>query len=136
MSDKLEEVLLPVERGFVINSEDGKKSKCTHIDCYVGYTLGGRIPIIGHDCKRGYYMYVRPVCITDDGLVTFELFSGRSWLLVRSARKGARVKEALAKTLFETHVKAAVVHLFGEEGIDFSPLPDSPQKPLECLNAI
>ena len=134
--DKLGEVLLPVERGFVINSEDGKKFECTHIDCYVAYELGGYSSLIGQYSKRGYYMYVRPITDKGDGLVTVELFAGGKWLLVESARKGARVKEALAKTMFETHVKAAVVHLFGKEGIDFSPLPDSPQEPLECLNAI
>ncbi len=123
--------LLPVARGFV-RGRDGKEHRCTHVECKLGYELGGRNFATGQYNQRGYYLYVKPVTVREHS-TSFEMFVGGKWLLVESARRGGRAKEALARTMFESHARAAVEHLYDPEGIDFSALPPSPQGKLDDL---
>jgi hypothetical protein len=56
-----------------------------HLEVSVYYTKGGTNFFSGGTTPRGYYLSVRPVT-KRDGMVSYELFSGRSCLLFETAR--------------------------------------------------
>jgi len=61
----------------------------THIDVEVTYNKGGRNYLSGGITPRGYYLRVTPVK-RENGLVSFNLFSGSSQLLMEASRYSAK----------------------------------------------
>ena len=122
-----------VPRGFV-KEKSGKEIRCTHVKCEIRYHLGGVNWGTGEMCKRGYYLYVTPVELGDkDGVVfeSFTAFTGGKLLLVECTRR-SRLKETLAKVMYEKTVRAALRKLFDEpETIDMSGLPMPPESKLK-----
>jgi len=116
-----------VPRGFVKAKGRAEQTRCTHVKCEIRYHLGGVNWGTGETCKRGYYLYVTPVEFGDKGGVVFEsftAFTGGKLLLVECTRR-SRLKETLAKVVYEKTVRAALRQLFDEpETIDMSGLPD------------
>ena len=113
---------LPASKGEV-TSKDGLRYKCTHVRCVLEYDRGTRNILTGETGRRGYYLSADPVTISD-GIERCALGSGFKALLVECARKSS-IKEALAKTLFETHAREVVSGVFGD-GVDLSQLPKPP----------
>lgn len=125
MNDKYE-FYLPVSKGEVTSG--GRRYKCTHVRCSLEYDKGTRNFLTGERSSRGYYLSADPVTI-DDGIERCALGAGFKALLVECARKSS-IKEALAKTLFETHAREIVYGVFGD-GVDLSQLPRSPTDELK-----
>jgi len=63
---------------------DGLKG-ATHLEVSVYYTKGGANYFIGGTTPRGFYLSVRPVK-KGNGMVSFEMFSGRKKLLFETNR--------------------------------------------------
>ncbi len=117
----IKKVRFPVPGG-IVRGMDGKEYKCTHIECSVGYELGGRSCWTGQNNARGYYAYVKPVSVSSrDGYtsVSFELFAGGKWLLVPCARRSSK-REAEAVAKFDAEVRDYVAHLYDVAGIELA----------------
>ena len=121
MNDKYE-FYLPVPKGEV-RMDDGRTLKCTHVKCALEFDRGGTCLITGGKRKRGYCISVDPVNIRD-GIETCVLGSGVNAMLVECERR-SRVREAVARTMFETHAREVVRRVFGD-GVDVSQLPKPP----------
>lgn len=61
----------------------------SHLEVAVYYTKGGSNFLFGGTTPRGYYISVRPVT-KSNGMVSFDLFSGRSQLLFETSRYSAK----------------------------------------------
>ena len=61
----------------------------SHLEVAVYYTKGGVNLLSGGTTPRGYYLSVRPVTMRN-GMVSFDLFSGRSQLLFETSRFTAK----------------------------------------------
>lgn len=61
----------------------------SHLEVAVYYTKGGSSILFGGTTPRGYYISVRPVT-KRNGMVSFDLFSGRSKLLFETSRYNAK----------------------------------------------
>lgn len=63
--------------------------EASHLEVAVYYTKGGVNLLSGGTSPRGYYLSVRPVTMRN-GMVSFDLFSGRSQLLFETSRFTAK----------------------------------------------
>jgi hypothetical protein len=113
----IDKIRYPVPSGAVTD-RFGDSDECTHIECELGYELGGHSFATGENCRRGYYIYVRPVRVGDHS-VSFTMFHGRKELLVECSRRGGR-KEADARAKFAARAEAMVRELYPECAIDFT----------------
>lgn len=113
----IKKIRFPVPGG-IVRGKDGKEYKCTHIECSVGYELGGCNYWCGGVDPRGYYAYVTPVEI-GDWCVLSMLGAGGKWLLVPCARRSPK-REAEAVAKFDAEVRDYVAHLYDVAGIEFA----------------
>lgn len=110
-------VRFPVPCG-VIRGKDGKEERCTHVECSVGYSLGGHNYWCGGVDPRGYYAYVTPVTV-GDGCVSSTLGSGGKWLLVQCARRSPK-RESEAVSAFNANIRDYIAHLYDSDAVDFA----------------
>lgn len=115
---------------YPIKGGDGERMGAktrSMVKCYVSYNFGGHNWATLQTEARGYYAYVCPVTLEyhDDGLgvvESFDLFSGRKWLLLECGRQGSK-KEAEARRLFDEKHKELVLQLYAnspdKDNIDF-----------------
>lgn len=113
----IKRVRYPVPGG-IVRGLDGKEYECTHIECSVGYSLGGYNYWCGGVDPRGYYAHISPVKV--EGMwVTRVLGAGGKHLLVGCARRSPkREAEAIAK--FDAEAKDYVAHLYETCAVDFA----------------
>ena len=102
--------------GGIVRGRDGREHKCTHIECEVGYSLGGMSYYDYHRYERGYYAYVKPVTVSD-GCVGFTMFEGGKWLLVPCARQSPK-RQADAVAKFDAEVRGYVAALYDTADIN------------------
>lgn len=108
--------------GGVVRAKDGHEYRCTHIECCVGYDIGGHNFFTGENTTRGYYAFVRPVTVAHcEGhtSVSFNLFAGGKWLLVTCSRQSPK-KKAAAEAKFDAEVRSYVAALFDVTGIELA----------------
>ena len=106
----------------VVHAKDGKEYRCTHIECCVGYDIGGYNCFTGENITRGYYAFVRPVTIArcaGHTSVRFNIFAGGKRLLVACSRQSPK-KKASAEATFDAEVRSYVAALFDVTGIEFA----------------
>lgn len=107
---------IPIPNGVIKERRSGKQYNCTHMECELGYRLGGVGMLTFKSNPRGYYISVTPVTIGDH-CVSSILGSGYCCCILECARQSPK-KEREARKMFKEKLRPFLDEVYDTSGIE------------------